>query len=415
MKTDFEQLGNADVLIVGGGPAGLSAALELRRLGVARVVVVERDREAGGIPRHCAHLGFGLQDLRRSFTGPRYAQTLVSRVNAVGASILTETSVRSVDAEGRVSLVSPQGISQVTPRQVLLATGARERPRAARLIPGDRPSGIFTTGQLQQWVHLKHFPVGKRALIVGAEHVSFSAMRTLRDAGVATVAAITDLPRQQSLLGATMFSRLLFRAPVMTSTRLIEIRGRGRVQVAIVENEVTGETQKIAVDTVVFTGDWIPESELAYRTGLEMSEDTMGPVVDTYGRTSRSQIFAAGNLVQPAETAGVAALRGRRAAHEMANESQTVDAIATKLKLSGDSSFRWVVPQRVSPSRPPDTVFFRTRTFSKNRVVVVHQGKRELGSYPLRHSTPNRGLSIGGECMKLADPQGEEIMLSLEN
>jgi len=170
------------VVVVGAGPAGLAAARELGTAGVGPVVVVEREAAAGGVPRHCDHSGFGLQDLRRSLTGPAYARLLTRRATAAGVALRLSTTATDVADDGSVALVGPDGIDVVRPRAVVLATGARERPRSARLVPGDRPAGVFTTGQLQQWVLLAHLPVGRRAVVVGAEHVAYSAVLTLRHA-----------------------------------------------------------------------------------------------------------------------------------------------------------------------------------------------------------------------------------------
>ena len=165
-----------DALVVGAGPAGLAAATALRSGGAGTVVVVDRENEAGGIPRLCEHTGFGLRDLRRVLSGPAYARRWIERAVACGVDIRTRTMVTGWAAPGRAEVTGPSGVLEMDARAIVLATGARERPRAARLIPGTRPSGIFTTGQLQQWVHREHLPVGRRAVVVGAEHISYSAV-----------------------------------------------------------------------------------------------------------------------------------------------------------------------------------------------------------------------------------------------
>src|SRR5215467_1767966 len=194
----------ADALVVGGGPAGLAAAAELRRLGAGRVLVAERDNEAGGIPRHSAHTGFGARDLRRVLSGPRYARRYADAAAAAGADIRVGTTVTGwggLSGAGgcyRVTLTSAAGLDTVDARAVLLATGCRERPRTARLVPGDRPPGVMTTGELQRRVYLGGQRLPGRALVVGAEHVSFSAMVTLAHAGAEVVALVTDRPRHTS-------------------------------------------------------------------------------------------------------------------------------------------------------------------------------------------------------------------------
>ena len=179
-----------DALVVGGGPAGLAAATALRGAGAGHVVIIEREDEAGGTPRLCAHTGFGLRDLRRVLSGPAYARRWVERAAAAGVDIRTRAMVTGWSAQARAEVTGPRGLLEIDARAVVLATGARERPRAARLVPGTRPAGVFTTGQLQQWVHRERLPVGRRALVVGAEHVSYSAVLTLR---------ATEVPRPKRI------------------------------------------------------------------------------------------------------------------------------------------------------------------------------------------------------------------------
>ncbi len=286
------------VAIVGGGPSGLSAAIELRRLGVDHVTVYEREQHGGGIPRHSDHLGFGVRDLHRLMSGPRYARTLLERAAWAGVDLRCGTAVFSLD--------------DLDVDAVILATGVRERPRAARLVPGDRPAGIFTTGSVQQLTMAGH-RVGTRAVIVGAEHVSFSAILTLAHAGCRSVAMVTPLPRHQSYRIVRLAAASLRRVPVLTGVDVAEIVGRRRV-----ERVVLTDGRHIDCDTLVFTGDWIPDNELARRSGLTMDPVLKGPSVDDAFRTSRGGVFAIGNLVHRVAAADRCALDGKAVAAEVA-------------------------------------------------------------------------------------------------
>lgn len=303
-----DHTGAADVVIVGAGPAGLSAAIELRHRGAGRVIVYERELQAGGVPRHTAHLGYGMRDLHRVTTGPRYAAALTRRAERSGVEIEVGRAVRSF-SDGIVSTTGPDGPSAVTAGAVLLATGVRERPRAARLVPGNRPAGVLTTGALQQFTALHHQRVGNRAVIVGAEHVSFSAVLTLRHAGCEVVAMTTPLPRHQTYAPLALATARRHRVPVLTGVDVAEIVGRTRVE-AVVLTDGT----RLACDTVVFTGDWVPDHELARTGGLPMATGSKSPIVDMGWRTEQRGVFAIGNLVHPAETADVCATDGRAAA-----------------------------------------------------------------------------------------------------
>jgi thioredoxin reductase len=299
--------GSADVVIVGGGPAGLSAAIELRRRGAGRVVVYEREQEPGGAPRHTAHLGFGMLDLHRLTTGPRYAAALTRRAEKAGVTIEVGRSVRSI-ADGVVATTGASGPSSITSGAIVLATGVRERPRSARLVPGDRPAGIHTTGSLQQFIAIHHQRVGTSAVVVGAQDVSCSAVLTLRHAGCTVEAMVTPLPHADANPWLLRITAGRLRVPVLTDVDIAEIVGRRHV-----ESIVLTDGRRIPCDTVVFTGDWVPEYELPRLAGLVLRPDR-APVVDDRFHTSRPGVFAIGNLVHPARASGICAFDGRRVA-----------------------------------------------------------------------------------------------------
>lgn len=232
---------------------------------------------------------------------------------------------------------------------VVLATGARERPRPARLIPGDRPDGVYTTGQLQNLVHLHHAEVGTRALIVGGELVSWSAVLTLREAHCATVAMVTDQPRSESYAAFRIPGRTLMDGPVLTRSRLVSIHGKDRVRAAVVENLDTGARTTVECDTVVFTGDWIPDHELARTAGLAMDAGTRGPVVDAALRTSALAFSrwatCCTRSTPPTARRSTAGMWPRGA--ELAATPRRPEA---GLRIRTDGPFRWVAPQLITPN-----------------------------------------------------------------
>jgi len=406
-----------DALVVGAGPAGLAAASALKAGGAGRVVVVEREDEAGGIPRLCEHTGFGLRDLRRVLSGPAYARRWVERAVACGADIRTSTMVTGWTAPGRAEVTAPDGLLEVDARAVVLATGARERPRAARLVPGTRPSGIFTTGQLQQWVHREHLPVGRRALIVGAEHVSYSAVLTLREAGVRPVALVTGHRRPQTFRTFDLATRLGIRVPVWTRTEVAGVYGRDRVDRVLLRRD-GGEEREVAVDTVVFTGDFVPDNELARLAGLAVDPGTHGPACADDGTTSAEGIFAAGNLVHPVETADVAARRALAVGGAAATWLRHGGARRTPrpvIRVRSADPLQWVVPNMIDPDQETDQpVLLRTRAFLNHPRLDVTQGGRLLGSYRLRHMVPNRSHHIPSAWRRLVRP-GEEVLISVSS
>ncbi len=309
-----------DVLVVGAGPAGLATAAGLAAAGAGRVEVLERERQAGGVPRHCHHGGFGDRAVAGlavpGLSGPRYARRCVEAAVRAGATVRTGVTATGWAGPRTLDTTSPGGLERLTARAVVLATGARERPRAARLVPGSRPAGVYTTGELQQAVHVFGQRVGTRAVVVGAEAVSYAALDTLRRAGVRVVAHVAPAARPDAPAARVAVARLWHGIPLLTDTDVAELVGRGRLSGVRLRHR-TGRSAQVACDTVVFTGDFVPDHELARRGGVPLAPGTRGPDVDAAFRTARHGVFAVGNVAHAVEPARVVAAEGRRAAESV--------------------------------------------------------------------------------------------------
>ena len=406
-----------DVAIVGGGPAGLTAAAGLASSGL-KVVVLERESASGGIPRHSDHPLSGIRDMLTFLGGPAYARRLVREATAAGAEIRTSTMVTGWADERSLELTSPAGRERLDARAVVLATGARERPRPARMIPGDRPGGVYTTGQLQNTVHLQRRSVGRRAVIVGAELVSYSAVLTLKHAGCETALMTSEYPSPESYAVFNMAGRTpLMGIEVATTTRVVRIIGKGVVVGVEIENTRTGQRRIVACDTVVFTGDWIPDHELARSAGLEMDPKSLGPVVDTALRTSRDGVFAVGNLLHPVDTADIAALDGR---HVTAQVRRYLDGGATPeqaIRIEAAAPLRWVAPGLLRPGDPAPArhrLLLWTDTLVRIPKVVARQHGRVVGRKTLPWpASPGRMFRVPSSILDAADYRGGPVSLSL--
>jgi glycerol-3-phosphate dehydrogenase len=407
------QVREVDVLVVGAGPAGLAAATALARAGAGRVEVLEREQSAGGIPRHSHHTGYGMRDLHRVMSGPGYARHWTDAAAEAGAAVRSGVTATGWAAPLSVETTSPTGLELVGAKAVILATGARERPRSARLVPGSRPEGVLTTGQLQQSVYLEGAHVGRRAVIVGAENVSYSAAMTLRHAGVEVVAMVTDLEHPQSYPPLQLAARLRYGFPVLTRTRVTGLVGRPRLSGVRIRHD-DGRTAVVGADTVVFTGDWIPDHELARRAGLDLDPGTRGPSVDTRLGTSLPGVFAAGNLVHPVELADAVAIEGGHAARSvlrwLAGERPR-----SRTPVVVQGPVRWIAPNTVDPLGPAPAssrfLFWPTQ-FLARPILRVCQGDRVLHESRMRRTlVPNRAVGLDAGWVPQVDPSAGPVFV----
>ncbi|MFI1944968.1 NAD(P)/FAD-dependent oxidoreductase [Streptomyces virginiae] len=396
-----------DVLIVGAGPAGLALAARLAGAGAGHVEVLEREQDAGGVPRHCHHGGFG-GPVRPWLTGPAYARRVVRAATVAGATVRTGVSATGWAGPLTLETTSPAGLERITARAVVLATGARERPRSARLVPGSRPAGVLTTGELQQAVHLYGQDIGRRAVVVGAEPVARHAVRTLRRAGAEVVAVVTERPRGTAVPGV----------PLLTATTVGELRGRGRLS-GVVVRHADGRTGILACDTVVFTGDWIPDHELARRGGVAVDRGTRGPAVDASFRTSVPGVFAVGNALHGVERAATAAAEGAAAAAPVLARLAGAPWPEAGPPLVVRAPLLWVTPNRLTDltdltalARRP--LLLRSGEPLTAPVLTAAQDGRLLWRrrFPVR-TAPSRSLRLAPGWTDRVDRSGGPVVLAI--
>jgi thioredoxin reductase len=408
------------VVIVGAGPAGLAAALELKRHGVHDVVVLERESQAGGIPQWCHHTGFGMKDLKRVISGPAYVRQYVRRAHAAGIEIRTRTTATGWCGPLTLQTSSPSGLVEIQARAVVLATGCREQPRSARLIPGSRPAGVFTTGALQRFVYQEHLPVGCRAVVVGAELVSLSAMLTLRHAGVTCAMLATEHPRHQIyfpyLPAKWLWADMLTRTPIRTGVRLERILGQRRVEAVELTDVDAGTRELVPCDTVVLTGNWRPENELARSGALIQDSGTHGPQADGAFRTSQEGVFAAGNVLRGAETASHCALEGRDAARAVAGFLAGSMWPMQRVPVEAAAPIDWVFPNSITPTimpNPQASLHFRVGEFRHNARLAVYQGERHLHAQSYQSMRPLDTMRLDLASAGVIEPNGGPVRLVL--
>lgn len=403
---------SCDVAIVGGGPAGLAAAAELKTRGIGRVLVLDREPAAGGIPRHCGHYPFGMREFHRVLRGPDYASRLVARAEAIGAEIHSGVTVTGLQTGPRLSLTTPDGPAELGAKRVLLCTGVRETSRAARLIGGQRPLGVIPTGALQSMVFLEGLRPFERPVILGSELVSFSALLTCRHAGIRPQAMIEPNRR----ITARTFSRILPRllgVPVLLGCELERILGRERVE-GVVLRDGEGRQRELACDGVLVTGRFTPEATLARMGHLELDSGTNGPRVDQDGRSSDPDYYVAGNLLRPVETAGWSWQEGVRVAGRLADDLEQSRPVEDTIMLQPGEAVRYTVPQRVSlplETAALERIQLRVTRPVRGKLVLRSAGRllwgRRLSALPerrillplevLRHAVPRQPVEVSFE------------------
>jgi hypothetical protein len=284
-------------------------------------------------------------------------------------------------------------------------------------VPGSRPPGVMTTSTLQQLVHLRRQRVGRRAVIVGAEHVSFSAVATLAHGGASVAGLVTELPRHQSLAAFRAGAAVRYRAPVWSRTAVSAIHGDERVESVELTELDAGRTRTVECDLVVFTADWIPDHELAVMAGCELDPGTLGPLVDQGLRTTRRGVFAAGNLLHPAETADICALDGRHVAPSVAAYLRGARDWPSRVRLIARGPLAWIAPNLLLSAGhdPPRGRFLlRSREFVRRARIHLRQDGQKLWSGRVGRLVPGRSAHIPARWTSRVDPAGGPVIARVE-
>ncbi|MBQ4001208.1 MAG: FAD-dependent oxidoreductase [Lachnospiraceae bacterium] len=409
------------VAVVGGGPAGLAAAVSAKKNGADSVLVIERDNRLGGILKQCIHPGFGLNYFQKELTGPEYAGAFREEAEKEGVEALLNAMVLSVDAEKHeITLVSPEcGMTRVRAKSIVLAMGCRERTRAGIQIPGSRPAGIYTAGAAQRLVNLENALVGKKVVILGSGDIGMIMARrmTLEGCEVKAVVEIMDY-----LAGLTR-NRVQclddFQIPLLLSHTVTRIVGNERVEgvyVAAVGEDrkpVPGTEEFIACDTLLLSVGLIPENELTREAGIEIAPVTNGPVVDQHMQTSAPGVFASGNVVHvndlvdnvtvESQTAGkYAALYARGALPAC---ERTVPAVP-------GTNVRYVCPQilHIGPEEETVRLCFRVAAPKKDVVLTAVSGGKEIARRRERRVNPGEMCHLD---LKTRAVEGDSVVISL--
>lgn len=391
-----------DVAVIGGGPAGLAAAISAKDSGANSVVVLDRNNWLGGILPQCIHDGFGVEETGESMTGPEYAERYISMAEKKGITFMRETMVLSFDKNRVITAVNHDEVYRIKAKAVVLAMGCREKTRWSAGIPGDRPSGVFTAGVAQAFINLYNIMPGRNVVVLGSGDVGLIMARRLKLEGANVLGVVEILPYASGLLRNIVQCLEDYDIPLYLNHTVINIEGRGRlksVTIAQVDHDmniIPESEKKIPCDTLLLSLGLIPENELTKNAGIEIDDRTGGPIVDQCFETTAPGVFACGNCLQVYDTVDVLAMGAKNTGK---HAGKYVFAQGSKekkrefLPVKPGDGIRYILPQRITKAGLIDFTFrvdkpYQTAVFSLSAIPTQDDTRQEIYKKTLRWATP---------------------------
>lgn len=386
-----------DLVVVGGGPAGLAAAVEAKKNGIDSILVIERAKELGGILQQCIHNGFGLHEFKEELTGPEYAQRFMDQLFEMNIEYKLDTMVLEVSADKVVQAInSVDGYMIIEAKSVVLTMGCRERTRGAIAIPGDRPAGVFTAGAAQRYINMEGYMVGKRVVILGSGDIGLIMARRLTLEGAKVLAVAELMPFSGGLMRNIVQCLEDYDIPLYLSHTVVDIIGKDRVEKVIIakvdENKrpIPGTEIEYECDTLLLSVGLIPENDISRATGIKIDPRTNGPIVNEMMETSIEGIFASGNVVHVHDLVDFVSIESRKAGKAAAKYIKGEVTDGNYIDVETGFGIGYTVPQkfRMENIEKNLELSMRARQIFKNVKIVVKSNDFVIHSVKKSHMAP---------------------------